>query len=225
MEKYIQKNKDGKWAISNTKTGKTLRNATTQKEAIALAGAYKDTKKIFIKRSTGWAPATGWDKKIANVTHSPTKKKTAAKKPAAKKATPKKVVKKVVTTTTTTEEIISAPKKAPAKKKPAAKKPVKKVVAKKPVKKVVAKKPVKKVVTKKPVKNVSTKKAVVAKKSTTVISEKVVINKTTNIDETKKSGKEVSRTSNGLPGWLGFLVGTAIIATVVTVAFLLGFYL
>ena len=216
MEKYIQKNKDGKWAISNTKTGKTLRNATTQKEAIALAGAYKDTKKIFIKRSTGWAPATGWDKKIANVTHSPTKKKTAAKKPAAKKATPKKVVKKVVTTTTTTEEIISAPKKAPAKKKPAAKKPVKKVVSKKPVKKVV---------TKKPVKNVSTKKAVVAKKSTTVISEKVVINKTTNIDETKKSGKEVSRTSNGLPGWLGFLVGTAIIATVVTVAFLLGFYL
>ncbi|MCK5867194.1 MAG: hypothetical protein KAG14_02230, partial [Mycoplasmataceae bacterium] len=93
MKKYIQKNKDGKWAISNTKTGKALRNATTQREAIALAGAYKGTIEIFIKRANGWTPATGWDNKIANVTHSATKKsadKTVAKKPIKKKPTPKK---------------------------------------------------------------------------------------------------------------------------------------
>lgn len=92
--RYIHKNKEGQWAISNSETGKALRNAPTQKEAIALAGSMKSTESIMIKRSSGWGTATGWDQKVANLTKSKTTIKAEHKKPAAKKETPKKTAAK-----------------------------------------------------------------------------------------------------------------------------------
>ncbi|NQZ66209.1 MAG: DUF2188 domain-containing protein [Mycoplasmatales bacterium] len=52
--KYIYKNKNEKWVISNTKTGKSIKNFDTQKEAIEYAKSLKSTNAIIVKRKSGW---------------------------------------------------------------------------------------------------------------------------------------------------------------------------
>ena len=76
--KYIQKRTNGTWSVSSSKTGKSLRNVRTEKEALAIAGTFKGITSVMILRKGVWKPATGWDMVVVNVSHSP--KKSIAKK-------------------------------------------------------------------------------------------------------------------------------------------------
>ncbi len=61
-KKYIYKNKSGKWAVATSKTGKSIRNSRTQKEAIEFAKNLKSTKTIIVKRKSGWIQL--WSRKL-----------------------------------------------------------------------------------------------------------------------------------------------------------------
>ena len=222
--KYIQKHKDGNWGISNSKTGKAIKNAKTEKEALAIAGTYKNVEGVMILRKGTWKKATGWDMELVNVTKAPkkaaAKKKTAAKKAPAKKAPAKKKTGKsetIVTTTTTTKTSQLSGKKATAKKAPAKKKAAPKkakqslvVIDKRNAKKETAAKPV--------AKKAPAKKAV--KKTTTINTTKT----TTVSSDVKPKKAKVDRTG-GLPGWAGFVIGLSIIVVVIGTAFLIGYYI
>lgn len=66
--KYVYKNPNGDWVVSNGKTGKTLRKAKTQNSAIALAGTYKNVTHIMIKNGRSWENIHGDQVKAANST-------------------------------------------------------------------------------------------------------------------------------------------------------------
>ena len=215
MAKYIQKNKDGKWAISNSKTGKSLRNTTTQKEAIALAGAYKGTDEIFIKRSSGWTTATGWDKKIANVTHSSVKKTTSTKKPDVKKPI-QKIIKEKEEKEEKNIKPISKSKEPVLKSNTAQDIASKSTLKKDESLKISATKNIQKNATKDDI-IVSGETDNIVKKDFKKESKELLEKETSS----EKNMSSIEK-SSGLPGWLGFLIGIAIISVVVAIAFLIG---
>ena len=137
-KKYIRKNQDGKWIISNTKNGKSLRTSSTQKESIIHAWNFKDVTEVHVKRSTGWDRVShpGLET-LLHAEKKPSAKTTTKKKAAAKKAT----VKKPVAKTTTKKKTVA--KKTATKRKTVKKTVVKKTTTKKKVTRIPSSKTVK----------------------------------------------------------------------------------
>ena len=215
--KYIQKKKDGNWGISNSKTGKTIRNAKTEKEALAITGTYKNVEGVMILRKGTWKQATGWDMELVNVTKTPKKavakkKTTSSSKGITKRAPVKKNPAKteVIITTTTRTKTQNLSGKTPATKKNPAK-----IMAKNKTKE--------KLVV---IDNRKNKNAVIKKAPTRKTNKKTTINstKTTTVTSSKDRKEKVGLTGD-LPGWAGLIIGLSIIIIVIGAAFLIGYYI